>query len=266
MYCFGITHHNPTQVLSFLGKSKFIESRRQVLILSGNDLLPNKINHKAIFLLDSLAISRNAKLLNDEKYKGLMVFMFASALRLGEISGCELIDSIRSDDPMSPTSTPVSLRVRRMRGAMRKPATLTREPIDYLEGMVDHVKKGSLLNPLMSFIYSLPSATHQTPVKEACARYLLSSQTYESVIRYLDREVGLSLSRLAQQRMRVILESDAAAKYKALFSEYRSGITDAQLEALCLKHSTSAYEVRYLLSVCNDRPKSRTKQKAKGKR
>lgn len=252
MYCIGVTHHNPAQVLSFLGKNKFISSRSEVAFVARAMQLGTKPRKKVVFLLDSISISRNIKLLVSPPYEDVLVFLFASTLKLGEIKGCELLDSVRGDDPMSQASTPVPLRVRRLRAAMRRPVTVTREPVDYLQCMVDHVKKGSLLNPLMTFVYTLPSSTHQTPVKEACARYLLKTQPFDVLLRHLERDVGITLSRLAQQRLQTILESDAAIKYKGFFKHYRKSMTDTEIEALCVKHATSAYEVRYLLSVCDE--------------
>jgi hypothetical protein len=101
----------------------------------------------------------------------------------------------------------------------------------------------------MTFIYSLPSNTHQTPVKKACAEYFRHGHSIETAIRNIERAIGLPLTRLADTRLRTILNSDAANRYRQFFKAYKPKMTDEQLEILCNTMKTSLYEVNYLLSV-----------------
>lgn len=251
MYCFGVTHHNPSQVVAFLGKNKLIEKRSNICY-ADNDLLPSEPPRKIIFILDAQTATRNLRTLNSDPYAEAMVFVFASTLRLSDLSGCILIDSTPSVDPLIPVTGELPLRMKTLRQAMRKPCEVRKTATDHLKFMVDHVKRGSLLNPLMSFIYSLPSSTHQTPVKDACALFYRTGTTIESLLADITRRLGTALNKNALIRFRAIIDSDDSKKYRTLFKEFKQNTTDAELEALCVKHAASPYEVRYLLSVFGD--------------
>lgn len=265
MHCFGVTHHNPSQVLEFLHRNNLVTSRKDVLMASEGEILPRVTKRKIIFLLDPLTASRNIKILNSEDYGGFLVFVFGSTLKLREIEGCVALDADDSDDPMNPVSIKKNLRIAAVRKQMKRIALLQRQRKDYLRDMVDSVKQGSLLAPLMTFIYSLPSNTHQTPVKNACAEYFRHNHTVDATIRTIERTVGLPLTRLANTRLRTILSSDAATRYKQFFKAYKPKMTEEQVEALCTTMKTSLYEVNYLLSVCGDSVKG-SKKKPKARR
>lgn len=252
MFCFGVTHHNPSQVLAFIGKNAVIKTRREVVMARAGAILPQNPGGKVVFIPDAQTATRNIKVLNSADYTGIIVFVFASALRLKEISGCTLLDSTLSEDPMAPGSVKLGLRIRKLRSVLTRQTQhkLEKDAKDYLKDMVDHVKRGSLLNPLMSFIYTLPSSTHQTPVKKACAEFFIKGDSYTNTLRSIERELGMSLTVLAESRLRTILTSDVSNNYRAFFKAYKSTITDSAMKELCVTHSTAPYEVRYLLSVC----------------
>lgn len=263
MYFFGITHHNPAQVITFLGKNRLITARKDVRIVAAGETLPQTISQKFIFLLDPVTASRSIKVLSTTPYVGTSVFAFASKLWLDNMSGCILLDSEASLDPMSPSSQPIQLRMKNYRSALRKAVPVRKESKDFLQAMVDHVKRGSLLNPLMSFIYTLPSATHQTPVKEVCAQFYCSGLTVPAALRAIDRRVGATMTKAATARLRSILESEESKKYQTLLKAYSPKLSDAELEALCHEHSASPYEVRYLLSVCGELDPNKRGRKTK---
>lgn len=265
MHCFGVTHHNPAQVLDFLRRNKLVTTRKEVMTASCGEILPRSSKRKIVFLLDTLTASRNIKTLNSEDYDGFLVFVFGSTLKLREIEGCIPLDAEDSEDPMNPVSLRKSLRIAAVRKSMRKKKPLERKRTDHLRAMVDSVKKGSLLAPLMTFIYSLPSSTHQTPVKKACADYFRSTQTIDATIRVIERAVGMPLTRLANTRLRGILESDAANRYRAFFKAYKARMTEEQVEALCTSMKVSLYEVNYLLNVSSESVKG-SKKKTKARR
>lgn len=265
MHCFGVTHHNPSQVLEFLHRNGLVTSRKEVLMASEGEILPKVTKRRVIFLLDPLTASRNIKILNSDDYGGFLVFVFGSTLKLREIEGCVALDADDSEDPMNPVSVKKGLRIATLRKHMKRVAALQRLRKDPLRDMVERVKQGSLLAPLMTFIYSLPSSTHQTPVKKACAEYFRYNYSVDATVRTIERTIGLPLTRLANTRLRAILSSDAATRYRQFFKTYKPRLSEDQVKALCDSMKVSLYEVNYLLSVCGESVKD-TKKKPKARR
>ncbi len=251
MYCFGVANNSPLQVVDFLVKAKIIGTASDVLIARSGDVLPAaKPKKRVLFLVAMQDFCRNLPTLNSAEYAEVIVVVFASALRLVEIKGCVPFDfvPVREQGGVVCTEQPLSKMVLR---AGQKIANLNvrRERRDFIGTMIDGVKRGSLLNPLMTFIYSLPSATHQTPVKKACARYMYEGQTFDQMLKDLLKSNDLTLTDRAVAKMRSILESDVGRAFVCLFAEYRSRKNPETLQALCDKYSASPYEVRYILSV-----------------
>lgn len=265
MHCFGVSHHNPEQVLEFLTKKKVIEARADVLVVASSGDVPATTKRKAVFLLDAQTLTRNLRVLNSPHYDNVMVFVFASPLRIGEIHGCIPLDFEKSQEFGGLATEVIKLSSARLKKGCTRTQLVRKVNEDYLKTMVETVKRGSLLTPLMTFIYTLSSSTHQTPVKEACAKYFRHGSTFEALMRDLHK-VGATLTPAAQAKLKAILTTDAAIRYRAFFTKYRPGMDDATLEALCASQYVSAYEVRYILSVVGESGAKPTKAYKKKKR
>jgi len=251
MYCFGVAYNSPLQVVDFLVKAKTIGTSSDVLVVRSGDVLPAaKPEKRVLFLVAMQDFYRNLPTLNSAEYAEVIVVVFASALRLVEVKGCVPFDfaPVKEQGGVVCHEQPLSRIVLRTGQRIAK-LDVEREKKDFLGVMIDSVKRGSLLNPLMTFIYTLPSSTHQTPVKEACARFLYTGMTYDQMIRELTRDHDLELTDRANTKMRTILSSEVGKAFASLFAEFRSKRNSATFDVLCAKYETSPYEVRYILSV-----------------
>lgn len=121
----------------------------------------------------------------------------------------------------------------------------------YVQRLIEDVRKGSLLNALMTFIYKLPVKTHQKPVRMLCANCLIknwSVKRLEKEIETLGKQITLSPA--VVDNLKTILLCDVATRLKAAFGECKN-FEDVQQHAD--NHEVSAYEMRYLLkSLANE--------------
>jgi len=265
MYCFGIAHHSPEQVLAFLQKNNMAESCKDVVIVADGLTVSPALKRRIVFVLDAQSFSRNLRILNSPNFDTAMVFVFASSLKIGEFHGCFPLDYDKSEEFGGVATQPKRLSVQKLKSACKHSVTVKRVAEDYLASMVDCVKQGSLLTPLMTFIYTLPSSTHQTPVKEACAQFFRQNLDFDYTMRCLSKR-GVDLTPTAQAKLRTILESESAQKFKAFFQKYKARTEDSSLDSLCAQFSVPPYEIRYILSVVGESKSSASTTRSKKKR
>jgi hypothetical protein len=120
----------------------------------------------------------------------------------------------------------------------------TRTSFDPITEAVEEVKaKKTILNQFMTFIYSLPSSTHQKPVKEKVCAWFVTKQSVNVLINKLKNDKRLPLTEKQLQRLHTILSSDTAQLYK------KALIEGGDSEELSLKHVISAYEINYIRAI-----------------
>lgn len=247
MICFGIANSSPERVLDLLVERGLVSSPSKVAIVSaGSTIKPDLPPKRSVMFILSIAdLFHNLSVLNSPTYEGVRVFLFASPLRLKELEGCIALDmkeDVSNRDitfKLAPTPN-FSL----VRSTKISDAPVKRLRTQYLTVLVDNVKRGSLMTPLMTFIYTLPRATQQTPAKEAAAQYLCGTLNEKSLV---DRLSGL-LSAKNLQKLLDILESDVALKYKQAFRALRTREIGS-LKSACTKYDVTDYEMKYLMSV-----------------
>lgn len=257
MHCFGVSNHSPDQAVAFLIAKKVIEDMSELAIVqSGTVLKENKKPARPIlFILSISDFYRNMAVLNSERYAEAQIFVFASPLRIRELDNV-----IPLDFEVNPATVglgfllkkEIDLAIYRTSIKRKEAEEITRKTTEYLTTLTDNVKRGSLLNPLMTFLYTLPSSTHQTPVKEAVARFLYKGQSFAKLESMLDEIKGVVITKRIRDRLKEILQSEIGDNYKAAFKAYRTqkdeGKTPA-ISAICKKFGTSDYEMKYLKSV-----------------
>lgn len=121
---------------------------------------------------------------------------------------------------------------------------LERSHYDAIAEAVNEVKaQKTILNQLMTFIYTLSSATHQKPVKETICRWIVSKANIERLKKALlaNKDAPLSVKQL--DRIEVILTSDVAELYRTALRE------GGDTEILAEKYGISAYEMNYIRAV-----------------
>lgn len=258
MNLYGISNHSPQQVIDFLSKRKHIKSEDEISILPHGTLLkPKKAQTEFLFVVSVSDLFRNLETLNSEKYNGVKVFLFASPLRTQEIRSCISLDT-RPDAENRELITqflPEIDNARYLSGTKVEVHDAKRLSSKFLVSLIDTIKAGSLLTPLMTFIYTLPSSTHQTPIKQLCARYFYEGFSQKEFFTKLDNLPDLKCSNRVNRRLEAILKSEPAQRYFSFFNEYRKAAKDSSkvnIESLCKRHGTTPYEVRYILSVISE--------------
>lgn len=268
MHAFGISNHSPQQTIAFLRAFDEIKSEGDVAIVPSGTILKEKKPTKLfLFIISIQDFFKNAKVLNSQDYKDAQVFVFASPLRIRELKNCVSLDTEPSQEA---AGLIVRLKHKLDRNAYKKGLKesvfdVRRQDTKFLTSLIENIKQGSLLNPLMTFIYTLPSSTHQTPIKQLCAAYFYEGLSFEKLEAKIAKIKDITISEKVVARMKEILTSDIGNTYKKFFKEYKTLEVKGKvssLESMCKKAGTSPYEVRYLLSVSEEAVR---RGKSKGK-
>jgi hypothetical protein len=267
----GICNSSPAKVAEVLVKKRFIESIKEVAILPiGRTLQATKSPKRSfIFILSISDVLRNIETLNSLKYKNVLIFIFASPIRLNELNNIHLLDLTK--DPAAKgfgfnllPNIDTSLLKEVIRKQPLKIKPLIRNDREHLTILTDSIKQGSLLTPLMTFIYSLPSSTLQYPVKLAVAKIIakgLPTSKIDSAIKDIS-DYSLSIS--AKEKLINILDSEVGDTYKKAFKYYykvkkEKGTVD--INTVAKKFDVTAYEIRYILSILENSKKNVERKK-----
>lgn len=253
MYAFGLSNHSPGQAVTTLMSKGIIEDESEIAILpAGMRLRENKKPIRdVIFVMSIPDFRRNLEIFNSRKYESTRVFLFASALRINELQNVTALDFDTDPAQAGLGFTPrKDLNMPLYRRTLKSSAdTVKHSVVNYLNTLTDNVKRGSLLNTLMTFIYTLPSATHQTPIKEAVAVNLYRAQSFKKLEEAFDA-LDLNITKRVRDRFKEILTSEIGENYKQAFKAMAADPDKANaLENACKQFQTSDYEMRYLKSV-----------------
>lgn len=252
MFCFGVSNNSPEKSLAFLTRSQTIHSASEVSIVPVGKKLSSEAQpkRKVVFVVSIADFFRNLAVLNSDAYATTQVFVFASPLRINELTGCTPLD-MEHDVANRGIGFRLahSLNITKYRRALKVGCLpVKRDNARYLTSLTDNVKHGSLLTPLMTFIYTLPRATHQTPVKEAIARFFLGTSSLAT----LESALSSLLSEKNALKLRTLVSSEVANSYRAAFKDVRAQAASGEkqnLKPICKAHNVNDYEVKYLLSV-----------------
>jgi len=251
---FGVSNHSPDQVISFLKKRNAVKSGSDVAIITHGTVFKadRSFKRKIIFIISVIDFFKNIEVL---KAKGddYQVFLFASPLRISEVLGMSALDFEPDNEYKGMSYRLTVLNEDLYRKDLKLPGSteVKRDTRKYLATLINSAKQGSFLNPLMTFIYTLPRASHQTPVKEVVATGIYRGWTSDKVFEAIGAK-GLVLTRRAADLLENIIQSEMAHAYVEAFKMYKAekkkGAT-VNIKSICKQTSTSDYEMRYLLSV-----------------
>lgn len=259
-FVFGVSSTSPNTVLEKLCKANLIKLPSEVAVHAVGEALPAKLKEKFLFLLTASDLTGNINMLMTSPYRDTRVFVFGSPMKLHIVAGVKPLDfEVNPEQPgfgfklSSLSLTPV--RKAKVQSALK------RRTEKYLEHLLTHVQEGSLLNPLMTAIYSLPS-TSQTKVKIVSVSWIYKSKTVAQLDEALDQlsSSGIKISAAFRTKLTDILTSDAAKKYQAAFSEYRKDKVHTaapSIQKIARQFGTVEYEMTYILSVLRDAKSSR---------
>lgn len=272
-YIFGLCNTSPSVFANILITKNILTSPNELAVVPVGTVLADntKPTRSTLFIVTIADLLRNLPVLNGKRYRNCSVFVFASPIRLVELTNIVnldlTVDNSAKGFGFSLLSTD-KIDWALFRRSMKVPNTslleVYREEREHLTYLTDSVKKGSLLTPLMTFIYTLPSSTLQTPVKLAVARILIQGLPLSSLESVVSSLCEYKISSNAKDKLVSILDSAVGKKYFDAFKFYctiKKEKGSAVIANISKKFDVSAYEIRYLLSVLESTKVSTVKKK-----
>lgn len=236
MRVFGVTNHTPEQVVEFLLRGRYVKKAAEIGIVPPGSSVDQVF--KFVLLLTVADFSKNYTRLSAS---GCNVFVFSNPIDLLGYEGLFFADCAQTDD-FTFSYGPLAIN---LRGA----STLRKTRIDFLGDLIAHVRQGSLLTPLMTFIYTLSPQSQKT-IKLLSVEYLYGTKVKKRLI----SEASLVLTERAVEKLIGVLSTSAADTYRAAFAQLRTKKTSVELVAE--RTGTSAYELSYMLSVLSNKKSS----------
>ncbi len=243
MIAFVVINHSPRQTVNYLVK-RYGVPVSDLAVVRGE--LPSK---PILLFLSWREFVINLKTLNRRQYKDTRCIVFCSVLAFHRLRGVYGLDSARAHNVHSIRPQTKFRKV----WSNSKPRKVRAQARDYIQEMVNDVKDGSLLNPLMSYIYTLPNATHQKPIKQLSAAAVVCGADEHGIkrdIAFFERCSGFNLSAKASTRLLELLLSKAGRNYADAFAFYRK--KGMNLDDVVQQLGVDQYEMSYLLSVTGD--------------
>lgn len=241
---FGVANHSPEYVIEALRKAKLAESLKSIGIVPSEQRLSRRTSCEYLLLLSTKDLRRNATVLATPKYENVKVFVFANPMDLSELEGLIALDYESNPEYPGFGFRLKAFNVREVKKASE--SRLEYRQGRYLHKLIKYVKRGSLLNPLMTYLYTLPSQTHNF-VKVAVAKWFMSGKSNKSLLAVLEKEVSANV----QSRLSAILFNEVGDRFKLVFARIKTN-GSADLKAAAKEHQVSDYEIRYLLSVLSN--------------
>lgn len=247
MNVFGVANHSPDFVLVHLVKKKKV-SESDIAFVSSSTRLPRKSNIKYFIFLGDLALRRNLARL--PKLKNSVGIVCAPPIKLNDYSGIIPLDFEESDSPhIEAFVLKENLKLKDLYKMKGSPVF---EPVDYAMVVQDKVESFTgILTPFMTFIYTMPSSTHQKPIKELACRWLVQGGSKPSLEKALAKlTLGVHMTDKQKERFLGLLFSESALAYKEALQEAKQHSIDSmEFREIADKHAVSAYEMRYMISV-----------------
>lgn len=234
MKVLAFANHAPDQVLAYLRQLKAVTKRSDILFLEGGAELPDKCTSKFVFLLSATGL---------DTYEGRThtFFVFDDPIRLSRFTvpvvDIECAKVFHKDGFLLKQDLNFSLPA--------KDVKVTKQKFDIVATCSDGVKcQKTFLNQFMTFVYSMPSGSHQKPIKKMVCKWMASKEPLSTFMRRLRSTGGdMPMSEKQYRRMEELLSSEVALIYRQAMQE--KGDEDEVAERLQI----SAYELRYIRAI-----------------
>lgn len=247
MKVFGVANHSPDFVLLYLQKRLKIPEEEIAIVSSTAKLPKRRTPYSYYIFLSSKAVRRNMASIN--RIEDCTAIVCAPPIELNGFKGLIPLDFSESDSPHMEGFLLDKIRPKRLK---QKGDGVSYEPIDYAIVVQEKVESFTgILTSFMTFVYTMPSSTHQKPVKELACHWLVrggDEPTLERELAQLTKSVHLTEKQ--KVRFMTLLTSESASAYKEALQEAKQySIDSIEFRNVADKHSVSAYEMRYMLSV-----------------
>ena len=213
----AVTRQSPEQVMGWL-KNKG-QADRVTFVPIGGTIDPSKKYRKHLFVVGAKEYSRNAVSIRDMPDHIVYVFGHSESLkRFG-------LDVDLKLDEMVP-----------QRGKL--------QPVgQYLDDLKRRAIDGSLFYRLMTYIYTLPSKTHQKPLTATICKWIFNGGR-KSIEREIDA-MPIKLSAIQRHTLMKILAKPVAERLCQAFLDLHSGACETVGEAV-VKHNVQVFEIGYI--------------------
>ena len=188
-----------------------------------------------------------------------LVFLSAFAFRTATRKQPEVLGKVNSlvfDDPITLRSMGIPYgdfqeHALHAGGIQCELPSLECVEVDALEPATDLIvqsvevlkQQASVLNRLMTFIYSLPRATHQNAVKEAVCNWMHTKKNFKLLLVEIKRTPEAVLSEKQLQRLQDIVTDEVSELYRTALREGGCSVE------LSVKYSVSEYEINYMRAI-----------------
>ncbi len=211
---------------------------------------------KFIYFLEFSDFLRNIKIINSEQYKCATIFIFCTIVNANSISNVILLDVKSKSDILQfsyKNITPDTLN--KILTKSFKSYQVEIGDKEYKHQLIEQLRIGSFLNPLMTLLYSVKAEGHAY-VKNLIFEFM-STDVPISVLESLlkDSYEWGTISKQCRSKLIELLSSDIGQKYKMAVNEVcSSGLTSSKdIAIISRRYEIDAYEVKYMLkSSCSD--------------
>ncbi|QYW03163.1 hypothetical protein pEaSNUABM14_00203 [Erwinia phage pEa_SNUABM_14] len=213
----AVTRQSPEQVMGWLKKKG--EAQRVTFVPSNGFLNPAKKYRKYIFIVGSRDYSRNAIAIRDLPEHIVFVFGHSEVLnRYGLDVDLKLDQLVPQKGKLSPVGA-------------------------YLDDLKKRAVDGSLFYSLMTFIYKLPSKTHQKPITNTICRWVYGGGR-KSIEREIDA-LPIKMTAVQKHTLMKILAKPVTDRLCQAFLDIHSGACETDGEAV-VKHNVQVFEIGYI--------------------
>lgn len=249
---FGVANHSPEEVVSSLLKTRIATKASEIGILPVLSRADTRF--KYLLLLSTTDFTRNLSRFDNSD---IYVFVFSNPIDLAAFSGINHLDFTAAENAFSYSDLNMQMV------SKSTPRAIKRVGSKFLPKLIDSVSHGSMLNPLMTFIYAL-SSQNQNTVKAAAINFLYHGHT----IQKLCDNVSLCLTERAADKLIAILDTSIGKSYSEALQQIRQmkkQNEEVNFEDVAKATSTSAYELSYMMSIIADMKENYTDSLDKAK-
>lgn len=213
----AVTQQSPEQVFAWLKQED--PDVRVTYCPQGIALDPDKKYRKHIFVIGTKEFDRNA--VSIRQMPQHIFFVFGHSVLL-EKYGLEVDKRVQDIEPIRPKVVPVG---------------------SYLKDLKQRAIEGSLFYDLMTFIYTMPSKTHQKPITSLICKWIYTG--CKTDIREDIEALELRISNSNMAKLISILEKPVTYRLRDAFIDLNKGVCSTMGQAV-IKHRVQVFELGYI--------------------
>lgn len=213
----AVTQQSPEQVLAWLREND--PDVRVTFCPQGIAIDPDKKYREHIFVVGTKEFDRNA--VSIRQMPGHLFFVFGHGTLLAKY-GLEVDKRVQDIEPVRAKVVPVG---------------------SYMKDLIQRAIEGSLFYDLMTFIYTMPSKTHQKPITSTICKWIYTG--CKTDVRDEIEALNLKISSSNMAKLISILEKPVTYRLRDAFIDIHSGVCSTQGQAV-IKHRVQIFEIGYI--------------------